>query len=66
MNVPVQIIDPAHPHANEFGVMDTEDHPSAVSLGGMCMVELENCPHGNDGCYAYKKQCRKSTEEIES
>lgn len=60
MKIQVQITDPAHPHANEYGVMDTE---ITVMQGTMFEVTLENCPHLNSGCFAMKKQCRRTTTE---
>lgn len=47
-----------HPHAGEYGTIEVVDGrvgvmaPLGIGAHDMTLVTLENCPHGESGCYA--------------
>ncbi len=46
----VQIIDPDHPHFEEYGRF-TGQVIRPIWGGTMALIELEHCRHGGDSCY---------------
>lgn len=52
----VWIIDPAHPHYREYGHWSDEE---TVMNGLMHLITLNNCEHGNEGCYALRGQVQQ-------
>ena len=47
----VQITNRSHPHYREYGYLDLSD---TVMGATMFRIDLQNCEHGNNGCYASK------------
>lgn len=61
--IEVQLIG-SHPHAREYGHIDVVDGmvtliaPLGIGKADMVRVELENCIHGTDACYAKQSDMR--------
>lgn len=59
----VQLIG-SHPHAGEYGHIEVVDDkvtliaPLGIGKADMVRVELENCIHGSDACYAKQSDMR--------
>lgn len=53
-----------HPHAGEYGTIPVIDDkvtlvaPLGLGKPDMVLVKLENCQHGETGCYARQAQMR--------
>jgi hypothetical protein len=62
-HIAVQLL-PPHPHAGEHGRITIVDGkvtliaPLGLGKPDMVLVELDDCRHGETGCYATKKQMR--------
>jgi hypothetical protein len=52
-----KIIDPAHPHANEYA-HPVGEGPDTITKNSLGQVQLKliNCVHGVDGCFAQQAQ----------
>ncbi|MGW6120466.1 hypothetical protein ACWFRF_15595 [Nocardia sp. NPDC055165] len=58
----IHITDPAHPHYNEYGILEPENK---VMYGAMTSVRLDNCKHGTNGCYVMSKQYEVIQTQLE-
>jgi hypothetical protein len=59
----VQIVDPEHPHFEEYGRFTGRIIALRWSRGDqMAEVELESCRHGTEGCFVSPGQVRQVPE----
>ena len=55
----VQIVDPAHPHFPEHGVLTGKIITMKFSGESMAELKLEACRHGTDACFVGKGQVER-------
>lgn len=61
-SVRVQIIGD-HPHVGEYGTIElNEDNTITLNSLRMAKIELENCPHGTEACYAQSQNVKREPE----